>query len=127
MLKKSLLISLFIFTLFSCVQTTANLKNENGEFVSRNGKITIHQDSIAKELFYPCLKYLADDLGTNIVHSSRTRLSMKGTLPKGYAVAIQLEQRLDNVCEIRIYSTRHGRPDDTLSNKVAAELIPKLQ
>ena len=52
---------------------------------------------------------------------------MKGKLDKGYEVSIELEQKLENVCEIRIYSSRHKKPNDSLSNKVANELLPLIQ
>ena len=127
MIKKITYGFCFIFLIFSCIQTPANLKNEQGEFVSRNGQINLRQDSNAQELFYISLKYLANDLGSEIIHSSRTKLSMKGKLPKGYTVSIQLKQKLDNVCEIRIFSAKHGRPDDDLTQQVATELLPKLR
>ena len=127
MIKKLSISTLIILSLFACVQTPANLKNENGEYQSRNGQIIIHRDAIAKDFFYPSLKYLADDLGAEITHSSKTRLSMKGKLPKGYLVSIRLEQRINNVCEIHIYSSKHGRPDDSLSEQVATELLTRLQ
>ena len=126
MLKKSIFICVLIISFLSCIQTPANLKDKNGQFISRNGQINIHHDALAKELFYPSLKYLADDLGANIVHSSKTRLSMRGKLANGYAISIKITQRLDNVCEIRIYSSKHGRPDDALSEQVATGLLSKL-
>ena len=116
-----------IFLIFSCIQTPANLKNEQGEFLSRNGQINLRQDSNAQELFYVSLKYLANDLGSEIIHSSKTNLSIKGKLPKGYTVSIQLTQKLDNVCEIQIFSAKYGRPDDDLTQQIATELMPKLR
>ncbi|WDE95427.1 hypothetical protein PQO03_06815 [Lentisphaera profundi] len=127
MIKNFLLFTLLAALSFSCVQTPANLKDENGQYMARNGNINIHLDKQAKDLFYPSLQYLADDLGAQITHSSKTSLSIKGKFGKGYEVSLELEQKLDNVCEIRIYSTRHKRPDNQLSDKVAAELLPLLQ
>jgi hypothetical protein len=127
MVKNILIFALFSALSFSCVHTPANLKDENGQHVARNGKLIIHMDKQAKDLFYPSLKYLADSLGSEITYSSKTRLSMKGKLDKGYEVSIELEQKLDSVCEVRIYASRHKKPNDSLSNKVAAELLPLLQ
>ncbi|MDD7984777.1 hypothetical protein PQO01_07435 [Lentisphaera marina] len=127
MIRNILIFALLSAVSFSCVNTPTNLKDESGQYMARNGKVIIHLDKQAKDLFYPSLKYLADDLGSQITHSSKTRLSMKGKLDKGYEVSIELEQKLENVCEIRIYSSRHKKPNDSLSNKVANELLPLIQ
>lgn len=127
MIKNILIFTLLSALSFSCVHTPANLTNEEGQYVARNGKVIVHLDKQATDLFYPSLKYLADTLGAQITYSSKTKLAMKGKLDKGYEVSIELEQRLDSVCEIRVYSSRHKKPNDPLSNQVISELLPLLQ
>ena len=71
---KKITYSLFLFLIFSCIQTPANLRmsKANSFLESRSNQPSSRFN--AQELFYISLKYLANDLGSEIIHSSRTKL-----------------------------------------------------